>query len=66
LSTAQPTDDLLADAAALTEQHVSDPMTDVLADGEYRRAMAGVMVRRALARATRRAQTQAEGRESGE
>ncbi|MGQ0570896.1 MAG: FAD binding domain-containing protein, partial [Armatimonadota bacterium] len=42
LSTAQPTDDLLADAAALTEQHVSDPMTDVLADGEYRRAMAGV------------------------
>ena len=37
------------------EQAVSDPITDVHADGEYRRAMAGVMARRALAAAFERA-----------
>ena len=55
LGSVRLTDDLLADVAALAAQAVSDPLDDLMADGEYRRAMAGVMARRALAAATERA-----------
>jgi carbon-monoxide dehydrogenase medium subunit/2-furoyl-CoA dehydrogenase FAD binding subunit len=48
-------DSALSLATKAAEQAVSDPITDVHADGEYRRAMAGVMARRALAAAFERA-----------
>lgn len=48
-----PSDVLPAEVAAAAEAAVRDPLDDALADGEYRRAMAGVVAARALARATR-------------
>ena len=51
----QISDELLAGVTAAAQESVSDPINDVHADGEYRRAMAGVMARRALARACQRA-----------
>jgi carbon-monoxide dehydrogenase medium subunit len=54
-------DDVLSDAAAATSAAVRDPITDVMADGRYRRAMAAVVVRRALQRATRRARPERGG-----
>jgi carbon-monoxide dehydrogenase medium subunit len=46
---------VLADAGAMAEAAIVDPIDDVLADGAYRRAMVGVLVRRALAAAAGRA-----------
>lgn len=61
------TDDSLADVTALAEEAVDHPLSDVLADGMYRRVMAGVMARRALVLATGRARGQAdEGRQAAE
>lgn len=61
LAGARLTDRLLDEIAALARQAVTRPIEDVMADGEYRRAMAGVVARRALARAVERA-----GRSRGE
>jgi CO/xanthine dehydrogenase FAD-binding subunit len=47
--------DALGRASMAAEQAVSNPITDVHADGEYRRAMAGVMAGRALSDAFHRA-----------
>jgi len=44
----------LDDAAGATTAAITDPIDDVLADGAYRAAMAGVMVARALAAAAQR------------
>ena len=55
------TEELLGEVAAATEQAVADPITDVQADGEYRRAMAGVMAKRALASAFERARHKGKG-----
>ncbi|MGH2375867.1 MAG: FAD binding domain-containing protein, partial [bacterium] len=52
---ARPTDRLLHEVAAVAQQAVAHPIDDVMADGEYRRAMAGVIAWRALARAAERA-----------
>lgn len=52
---ARPTDRLLDEVAAAAQHAVAHPIDDVMADGEYRRAMAGVVARRALARAVERA-----------
>jgi CO/xanthine dehydrogenase FAD-binding subunit len=49
------TEAVLADTAAAVEGQIAQPLTDALADGDYRRAMAGVVARRALERAARRA-----------
>lgn len=43
--------DVLADVARMAEVAVADPWSDVLASGEYRRAVAPVVARRALAAA---------------
>ena len=51
----QISEELLAKVTAAAQQSVGNPINDVQADGEYRRAMAGVMARRALARAFQRA-----------
>lgn len=56
-----PADDVLSDAAAAASAAVRDPISDVMADGGYRRAMAAVVVRRALQRATRRARPEGGG-----
>jgi CO/xanthine dehydrogenase FAD-binding subunit len=40
--------------AARVEEAVTDPIEDVMATGAYRRAMAGVMARRAVVRAVGR------------
>lgn len=37
-----------AQLAGLVERRVTEPWSDVLADGEYRRQVAGVVARRAL------------------
>jgi carbon-monoxide dehydrogenase medium subunit len=55
LAGARPSAEAFAEAGVLAEEAVIDPISDVMADGAYRRAMAGVMVRRALASATERA-----------
>ncbi|MGQ0551452.1 MAG: FAD binding domain-containing protein, partial [Armatimonadota bacterium] len=55
LAGARLTGGLLDDVAALARKAVASPIDDVMADGEYRRAMAGVVARRALARAAARA-----------
>ncbi len=61
---ARPTDRLLDEVAALVRRAVTRSIEDVMADGEYRRAMAGVVARRALARAAERAEETR--REAGE
>jgi carbon-monoxide dehydrogenase medium subunit len=48
-------DAVLAEAGTAVERRILRPISDALADGDYRRAMAGVVVQRALARAARRA-----------
>jgi len=53
-------DETLAAAAEYAERAIEEPLTDVMADGDYRRAMAGVMARRALADALAKAVTRAE------
>ncbi len=52
-------DTVLNDVAAQAAALVDEPIADVMADGEYRRAMAGVVTRRALVRATERARGKA-------
>lgn len=52
---ARPTERLLDEVAAAAREGVAHPIDDVMADGEYRRAMAGVVARRALSRAVERA-----------
>lgn len=52
---ARPTDRLLDEVTAATREGVTHPIDDIMADGEYRRAMAGVVARRALSRAVERA-----------
>ncbi len=54
LAGAQLTEELLTEVATAAQLAVTNPITDVQADGEYRRAMAGVMARRALATAFQR------------
>ena len=49
------TEKLMTEVEVAAQGAVTNPITDVLADGEYRRAMAGVMARRALAAAFRHA-----------
>ncbi len=58
---ARLTEKLLGEMARAAEQAVVNPITDVQADGAYRRAMAGVMSKRALASAFQRAQQKREG-----
>jgi len=58
---ARVTEKLLGEVAAATEQAVTNPITDVQADGEYRRAMAGVMAKRALTSAFERARHKGKG-----
>jgi len=48
-------EDALGRVSMAAEQSVEAPITDVHADGEYRRAMAGVMSARALSAAFHRA-----------
>jgi len=48
-------EDALSRVSMAAEQSVEAPITDVHADGEYRRSMAGVMARRALLGAVQRA-----------
>ncbi len=55
LAATQITEKLLTEVANAAQLAVTNPITDVHADGEYRRAMAGVMARRALATALQRA-----------
>jgi len=57
----QLSDELLGRVSATAQESVSDPISDVHADGEYRRAMAGVVARRALAKAFQRAHRGVEG-----
>ncbi len=54
---ARPTDGLLDEVSSVARQAVAHPIDDVMADGDYRRAMAGVVARRALVRAVERAGT---------
>ena len=44
----RPTEDLIAEAAALARDAVSEPWGDVLAPPEYRKAVAGPVARRAI------------------
>jgi len=57
----QVSDELLGRVSATAQESVSDPISDVHADGEYRRAMAGVVARRALTKAFQRAHRGVEG-----
>lgn len=60
------TDGALAEAARRAEQAIEEPLTDAMAHGDYRRAMAGVMVRRVLADALARTQATASGYRTAE
>lgn len=51
----------LAEIGPRVAAAIPAPLSDVMADGEYRRAMAGVMARRALALAAARAQDRRRG-----
>jgi len=52
---------VLAEAELVASALITDPISDVLADGRYRRAMAGVMVRRSLEWAVQQARGQRGG-----
>lgn len=54
LTGARITDDTLAGLAAAAFSSVDAPISDVMADGDYRRAMAGAMARQAVERASAR------------
>ncbi len=51
------TDETMVVAAVLASTAVKAPITDVMADGDYRRAMAGVIAAQAVARAAARARS---------
>ena len=55
LTGVEPTEDAIAAAAARVAEAVTSPLGDVYASGEYRSHLAGVLARRALTTAFRRA-----------
>lgn len=55
LTGARIADNTLAALAAVASSSVNAPITDVMADGDYRRAMSGVMAAQAVERASARA-----------
>jgi carbon-monoxide dehydrogenase medium subunit len=45
------TDNVLGEASSLTSSRIADPISDVMADSDYRKAMAGIVLSRGLQRA---------------